>query len=223
MSWIGFIAIIAAFFVTHSIPVRPAVKSQLVVILGPRGFTFMYSFLSLAMLWLLIWAAGQAPFVPLWDVAVWQKYVTLVGMFAVCLLLAVSIGRPNPFSFGGAKNDQFDSKRPGIVGWARHPLLVALALWAGLHLVPNGDLAHIILFGVFLGFALLGQKIIDARKQRAVGSGIWQALVSEVKTAPLLQSPVSFRHLALRLFGGVFVYMGLILIHPWLLGVSPLP
>nr|WP_299880523.1 NnrU family protein [uncultured Sulfitobacter sp.] len=41
----------------------------------------------------------------------------------------MSLGRPNPFSFGGSRNAQFDPAHPGLVRFMRHPLLVALALW----------------------------------------------------------------------------------------------
>lgn len=223
MSWTGFAIVFALFFATHSIPVRPAIKSRLVSKLGTRGFTSAYSVLSLMMLWLLIYAADRAPFLPLWDIAIWQKYVTLAGMFAVCMLLAASIGRPNPFSFGGARNNQFDPASPGILRWTRHPLLVALAVWAGLHLLPNGDLAHVILFGVFLGFALLGQKIIDRRKKRTLGHSQWQNLTDEIRITPVIQRPQSIQFLCLRLVVGCLAYIALILAHTWLLGVSPLP
>ncbi|AXI46506.1 NnrU family protein [Sulfitobacter sp. SK012] len=223
MNWIGFAIVFVLFFATHSIPVRPAIKSRLVSKLGSRGFTLAYSVLSLVMLGLLIFAANRAPFVLLWDLAVWQKYVTLVGMFAVCMLLAVSIGRPNRFSFGGARNDQFDTARPGIVRWTRHPLLVALALWAGLHLLPNGNLAHVILFGVFLGFAILGQGIIDRRKKRTIGHSHWQDLINEISITPVIQSLQPFQFLCLRLLAGCLAYMALIFAHTLLLGVSPLP
>ena len=113
------------------------------------GFTLAYSALSLAVLTWVIGAAGRAPYVPLWQWAPWQNHVVLVVMALVCLLLALSIGRPNPFSFGGARNQDFDPHVPGIIRLHRHPLLLALGLWAFAHTLPNGDLAHVILFGVF--------------------------------------------------------------------------
>ena len=61
MGWAGFAAVFAGFFVTHSVPVRPGAKERLVSLLGPRGFGLACSALSLAMLALLIRAAGAAP------------------------------------------------------------------------------------------------------------------------------------------------------------------
>ena len=166
MSWLAFGTVFIAFFLTHSVPMRPRVKAWLVSLLGQRGFTLAYSVLSTGMLMSLIFAAGDAPFVLLWDQLPWQKHVTLWGMLVVCLLLAFTFGCPNPFSFGGTRNERFDAAHPGLVRWTRHPLLLALALWSGLHLLPNGDLAHVIVFGSFAAFALAGMKIIDRRKRR---------------------------------------------------------
>jgi uncharacterized membrane protein len=103
ISWPLFALTFAAFFVTHTVPVRPKVKVRLQRLLGPRGFTLAYSLLSLCMLGAVIAAAAHAPYVQLWPQAVWQHYVVAVGMLAVCLLLALAIARPNPFSFGGRK------------------------------------------------------------------------------------------------------------------------
>ena len=142
-------------------------------------------------------------------------------MGPVCLILALSIGRPNPFSFGGARNDQFDPARPGIVRLSRHPLLAALALWAAAHVVPNGDLAHVILFGTFAAFALLGGRLIDRRKRREMGPE-WQRMHDRVVDAPLLSASPSGGTL-LRLVAGTALYGALLWAHPFLFGVSPLP
>jgi uncharacterized membrane protein len=216
MDWLEFTAAFAAFFLTHSIPLRPAVRPHLQRALGRRGFTLAYSALSLAVLGWLIAAAGRAHFVPLWNWAPWQLLVPLVVMLPVCLILSLAIARPNPFSFGGVRNETFDPARPGIVRLNRHPLLLALALWATAHVVPNGDLAHVILFGTFSGFALLGQRLIDRRKRHQMGED-WDALAAKVKRAAPLPLPLP------RLVAGLALYLLLIAAHPILFGVSPLP
>jgi uncharacterized membrane protein len=216
MDWLEFTAAFAAFFLTHSIPLRPAVRPHLQRALGRRGFTLAYSALSLAVLGWLIAAASRAPYVQLWNWGPWQLLVPLVVMLPVCLILSLAIARPNPFSFGGARNETFDPARPGIVRLNRHPLLLALALWATAHVVPNGDLAHVILFGTFTGFALLGQRVIDRRRRREMGKD-WDVLAAKVKAAAPLPLPLP------RLAMGVALYVLLIAAHPVLIGVSPLP
>lgn len=221
MGWSEFALAYAMFFVSHSLPVRPPLRPWLQARLGAFGFTLAYSILSLAVLAWLIAAAGRAPHVTLWNWAPWQAYVPLIVMGPVCAILALSIGHPNPFSFGGARNHLFDPARPGIMRWWRHPLLAALSLWAAAHLLPNGNLAHVILFGTFAAFALLGGRLIDRRKRREMGPE-WQRVRDRVAEAPLLLASPSAGTL-LRLAAGVALYGTLLWAHPFLFGVSPLP
>ncbi len=218
MGWTEFAAALGVFLLSHAVPVRPPVKPWLVGLLGQRGFTLSYSLLSLAVLAWLIAAAGRAPFVMLWAWKPWHNHLVLAVMAVVCLILALAIGRPNPFSFGGTNNAAFDPARPGIVGWMRHPLLAALALWAGAHAFANGTLAHVLMFGIFAAFALLGRRLIDRRRQREMGPE-WRRLrrviVRPGAGAVMLGQP-------LRLVAGGALYLVLILIHPLLFGVSPI-
>ena len=158
---------------------------------------------------------------PLWDWASWQAQVPLVVMLPACLILALAIGRPNPFSFGGARNDHFDPAQAGIVRLTRHPLLLVLSLWALAHVVPNGDLAHVILFGVFAIFAAFGGRLVDRRRQREMGAE-WRSLRTEVTSSAGNARPVSWAGVIVRVVTGVALYVGLIWVHPWLFGVSPL-
>lgn len=219
--WTEYVVAFVAFFATHASPVRPPLRPWLVARLGQRGFTLAYSALSLAVLTWLIAAAGRAPHVPLWNWAPWQVHVPLVVMLPVCLILSFSIARPNPFSFGGARNDRFDPLRPGIVRWSRHPLLLALALWAAAHIVPNGDLAHVILFGTFAGFAIFGGRMIDGRKRRELPAE-WKHLRLAVAGAPVLSWSTSGGTLV-RLSMGTVLYATLLWLHPIIFGVSPIP
>lgn len=221
MGWLEFAAAYAALFATHSLPLRPPLRPLLQTALGRRGFTLAYSALSLAVLVWLIGAAGRAPFVPLWGWAPWQVYVPLLAMLPVCLILSLAIAQPNPFSFGGARNETFAPASPGIVRLHRHPLLLALALWAAAHAVPNGDLAHLILFGTFAIFAALGTCLVDRRRQREMG-GNWQELRSAVARAPLWPPSLTGDQ-AMRLVIGGLLYAALIWLHPAVIGVSPLP
>jgi uncharacterized membrane protein len=223
MGWTGFAVAFAAFFLTHALPVRPPLRPWLVARLGPRGFGLAYSALSVAVLAWLIAAAGRAPHVPLWTWAPWQGHVPLVAMLPVCLIVALAVGRPNPFSFGGARNDGFDAGRPGIVRLTRHPLLLALAVWASAHVVPNGDVAHVILFGTFALFALFGGRLVDRRKRRERGAAEWARLERLRRSAPLVTRPRSWPALGLRLVAGAALYAALLWLHPWVIGVSPLP
>ncbi|MDK3074585.1 NnrU family protein [Sedimentitalea sp. JM2-8] len=209
--WGEYAAAWTVFLLSHAIPVRPPVKPWLVARLGAAGFGIAYSVLSLAILIWLIGAAQRAPFVELWPRAGWQNHVTLAAMILACLVLALALARPNPFSFGGAHDDRFDPDNPGIVGLTRHPVLAALALWALGHLVPNGDLAHVLMFGGFACFALLGMRLIDRRRQGTMGRDTWRALLPRRGLA----GPFSLR----RGLAGLLLAGLLVALHPFVIGV----
>lgn len=226
--WSEFAAAWALFLATHAPPARPAARARLEAALGPRGYLVGYVAVSVAALAWLIGAAGRAPFVPLWDYAPWRAWAPPVLMAPACLLTAFGIAAPNPLSFGGARNAAFAPDRPGIAGAARHPLLWALALWSGAHLIANGDLAHAILFGGFLGFSLLGMRAIDARLRRRLGSAAWDRLAARSSGAPLAalldgRWRPRDRPSGLRLAAAGALWAGLALAHPWIIGVPALP
>lgn len=211
--WAEFAAAFAAFLLSHAVPVRPPVRPWLVARLGARGFGIAYSVLSLALLAWLIGAAVRAPYLPLWFPPLWGPWAVLAAMTAACLLLALALGRPIPLSFGGARNGAFDPQRPGAAGLVRHPVLAALALWAFAHLVPNGDLAHVILFGSLGGFALAGMALIDRRRRREAGAAEWARLAALTRAGRgrgLL--------LPLRLLIGLAAVPALVWLHPWIAG-----
>jgi uncharacterized membrane protein len=141
-------------------------------------------------------------------------------MLPVCLILTLSITRPNPFSFGGVRNERFDPDRPGIIRLTRHPLLLALTLWAAAHVMPNGDLAHVILFGTFTTFAVLGGRLIDRRKRHEMGAE-WHRMRAAIDSAPLLSPPASWRGAGIRLVLAFGLYGALLGMHPVFFGVSP--
>lgn len=214
--WGGFIVAFAAFFASHAIPVRPAVKSRIVAVIGARGFSLVYSALSVAVLGWIIAAAAHAPYLKLWPRAAWQTWVPLLAMVPASVIVALALGRPNPLSFGGARNADFDPNHPGIVGWMRHPLLWAIGLWAAAHMVPNGDLAHVILFGTFVGFSALGMVMIDRRKRRQMGAD-WSRLTQTARRVEI--TPGGLGRVAL----GLGLYGLLIWLHGPVIGISPLP
>lgn len=217
MDWLPFALALAAFLVSHALPVRPQIKARLTAWLGPQGFTAGYSALSLGALIWVIRAAGQAPHVPVWPRTTALIHCALALMLGACVLIALAIGRPNPFSFGGA--GQFDPTRPGLTRLTRHPLLAALALWALAHMLANGDLAHVLLFGSFATFALIGPRLIDRRKR----SPDWQKLKSTVAQQPLRSALPLTANTLVRLAAALAIYGMLVWLHPMVIGVSPLP
>lgn len=220
MGWTEFGAVFAAFYIFHSVPVRPPVRPWLVARLGHAGFGVAYSVLSLAMLAAVFVAAARAPFVPLWPEPPGAGWLVLAAMVSAGMILGLGLFRPNPFSFGGRRNATFDPARPGLLRYLRHPVLAAFLLWAGAHLVVNGDLAHVVMFGSFALFALLGMRLIDRRRQREMGAEAWRSTVAQMRAAPHSPPGATALRIAGALCGAFIGVVLLMLLHPWFAGVD---
>jgi uncharacterized membrane protein len=54
---------------------------------------------------------------------------------------------------------------PGhIKTWAKHPMLAGIKIWAFAHLLSNGDLGSILLFGSFLAWAVYARIVVKQRE-----------------------------------------------------------
>jgi uncharacterized membrane protein len=220
---------LTAFFVSHVVPARPAIRQSLQRHLGRVGYGVIYSTVSLGILAWLIAAARNAPHVQLWNFEPWQLWVPNVVMPFVCVLIAFGIAAPNPFSIAGRGSASFDPNRPGIAGITRHPLLLAITLWALAHMVPNGDAAHVLLFGLFALFGIAGIAALDGRKRKQWGKTLWAERAAKTSAFPfaaLLEGRVRLRELRLdpwRAVAALVLYVALLEAHPIVIGVSPLP
>jgi uncharacterized membrane protein len=100
---------------------------------GGKALVAGASFVALA---LMIWGYRGADFVPLWTPPAWATHVNnLLMVFAVYLFAA-------------------DGVRAWITRRVRHPQLTAVLVWAVAHLLVNGDLAALVLFGGLFVWAL---------------------------------------------------------------------
>ncbi|SMG48853.1 NnrU family protein [Paracoccus sp. J56] len=169
MEWGEFALALAAFLGSHVIPAR--FREPLIRTLGRRGYVIGYSLLSLALMYWLILAAARAPFVEIWPQEPWMRWLANIAM-PIAVLAALT---------------------GGMAG-----LMAGFTLWGAAHLIANGDLAHVILFGLLLAYALFGLAISLRRG--------W---------ALRLTWP--------RLALAVLIWAGLFHLHPMVIGVSPAP
>ena len=89
---------------------------------------------------------------------------------------------------------------------AKHPMLVAVKLWAFAHLLSNGSAADLLLFGSILAWAVLDRISLKRRTPR-----------------PLPSAPPSRWNDAIAIVGGLVVYVAFLQwAHLRLFGVSPL-
>ena len=224
----AFLAALAIFLASHSIPAVPRVRSALVRALGERTYLILYGTVSIVLLGWLIVAARQAPYLPLWSPALWQYWIPLSVMPAALFLLTGGIICPNPLSVG-FRARRFDGAEPGIVGITRHPILWGFALWAGSHMVPNGDVVSVVMFGGFAAFAIASIPMIDRRKRRQLGRQAWTALAKRTTALPFagLTEPEHAwrwpnRTLALTAALSFVAYGFVLELHAWLFGPDPM-
>lgn len=222
MAWFEFLLSLAAFIGSHLVPARPRLKARLVARLGRGGYGAAFGILSLVLLVWVIAAAGRAPFVPLWDQAGWMRWLANLAVPAAFLLAVLAVGVPNPLSFGG-RAEGFDPAEPGIAGVARHPLLWAMAIWALAHMLVNGDLAHVILFGLFAAYAFAGMRMIDMRNRRLYGAAEWQRLAQGTSNIPFAGNWRGYRPPVWRLALAVAVWLAIWHAHLPVIGVDPRP
>ncbi|SCA55687.1 putative NnrU family protein [Candidatus Terasakiella magnetica] len=204
---------IAVFIAAHIIPSYRPLRQGLVEMMGEKLFMSIYGIISLALFIWLLQSYLAAPYQELWVIQSWMRHVVLFVMFWVCLLLVCTFSQPNPFSLGlGAKG--FDQQHPGIVGLTKHPAFVAFALWAFVHILPNGDVASVLFFALMGALSLYGPMSLNAKRKARMGQEEWHRLEAEVaKSWP----KIGLR----RWLVAAVLYAGLVLAHEPVIGVMP--
>ena len=158
-----FILALLAFLALHSVPAVPAIRGRLVAALGRRVYLVLYSLASLVALAWVFHAAFQLDHVELWPPASWQVWVPMVLTPIAFFLLVAGLISPNPVSVSFRRSGV---EAGAILAITRHPVLWGFILWAASHVVPNGDLRSLILFGVFALFAVFGIVMSERRNRQ---------------------------------------------------------
>ncbi len=160
---IQFLLALALFLALHSIPAIPAIRQRLVARLGRRAYLGLYSLVSLLALGLVFHTAFQLDYVELWTPTAWQAWFAIILSPIGFFLILAGLLSPNPASVTLRRV----ADRPGaIVAITRHPVLWGFLLWAVGHIIANGDLRSLILFGSFALFAVLGMAMADRRSRK---------------------------------------------------------
>lgn len=103
-------------------------------------------------------------------------------VFIAFLFAVIGIMTPSPTKVGMESRLDPEMAR-GMVRITRHPFLWGVALWAVTHLIVNGDLASLILFGTFLVLTIGGTAAIDAKRRRKSPEQ-WERFVQVTSSVP---------------------------------------
>jgi len=127
-------------------------RKALIARLGLMPWKAIYSLLSLAGLLLIVYGYGEARATPisLWPVSTGARHAaSLLTLFSFILLAAAYVPRNR------------------IKARLRHPMVLAVKTWALAHLLANGTLADLLLFGGFLVWAVLSFRAARGRDREA--------------------------------------------------------
>lgn len=152
------------FLGSHSLRMlAPGVREAGFRSLGPIGWRIAFSLVSIAGFLLLLYGYGQARSDPtlLWLAPTWSRHLASLLTLPAFVLVTAAYVPGNHYK--------------AAIG---HPMLAGVKLWALAHLLANGALHDVILFGSFLAWAV-ADFAISRRRDRASGqryaAGRWLA------------------------------------------------
>ncbi|MFN4024835.1 MAG: NnrU family protein [Hyphomonas sp.] len=160
--------------------------------LGAGPYMGLYSLVAIAGFVLIVWGYGAARPAPILYVPpVWMAHLNLVLMLPAMILLAAAY-----------------TPTGRIRKAVKHPMLAAVKIWALGHLLANGELNSVLLFGSFLAYGVIDR--IAVKKRGDIGPGP--------------DAPVSAMGDLTAVVIGTAAYAAILLwLHPILFGVAALP
>lgn len=186
------IAGLIVFLGVHSVRiVADDWRTRTIARMGENPWKGVYSLLSIAGFVLLVWGYGEARQlgVVLYDPPVFTRHIAGLLMLVSLVLLAAAY-----------------VPRNHIKARIGHPMIVGVKVWAFAHLLANGRLSDVVLFGAFLAWAVV--DFIAARKRdRRLGT---------------VYPAGNMLGTGLTLLGGVILWGVFVAgLHLWLIGVPP--
>ena len=148
---------LAIFFLVHLLPTAPDMRRGLIERFGKTPYLLAFSLVSLVGFGLIVAGFAKLQVMPgknpeIWSPPAFMRHITMTLMLFAFILLAAA----------------YIPSR--IRTYARHPMLLAIKLWALGHLLVNGDLGSIVLFGSFLAWAVFDR--ISVKRRAASGLAV---------------------------------------------------
>ena len=184
------------FIGSHAFSMAREPRARAIARLGEGPYKGLYSLVSLIGLALIVWGFGAyraGGYTQVWNPPVWTRHLAvLLVWFAFVAFAAAYL--------------------PGRIRRAlKHPMLAGLKIWALAHLLANGDLGSMLLFGGLLAWAVVA-RISTKRRDEVLDHG-----------GPATD-PAGWRNDILAIAIGTAAYLVfLIWLHPLLIGVPALP
>lgn len=180
------------FLGMHAVTMKRDLRAQLIERFGAGGYRGLYSAVSILGFLLLIYGYGlqrAAGYTVVWDPPVWTRHLALLLNLPIFILLGVG-------------------KRPSwLLSRVKHPMLLAVKIWATAHLLANGDLGSMLLFGGFLAWAVMARISTKRRPE-------------EIARSAAMANVAFGRRDVIAIVAGLALYVVFALwLHPLLIGV----
>jgi uncharacterized membrane protein len=133
------------FLATHVFVTMRETRSAAIARVGMNAYRALFSIVSLVSLALIIWGYRNTPWIQVWSPPAFMRHIT-IGLMLLASIALVAYFIPSH-----------------IKAWLKHPLLVAAKTWAFAHLLVNGDLGSIVMFGVFLAWGVYARIAANKR------------------------------------------------------------
>lgn len=136
------------FFGVHTLTTQRDLRARFIASMGEGGYKIFYALVSLAGLALIAWGFAEyrtTGWIDVWNPPKAFKHITVALMLPAVILVVASYIRGR------------------IYTTLKHPMLTGIKLWAAAHLLANGDLGSIILFGSFLAWAVFDRISLKHR------------------------------------------------------------
>ena len=136
------------FFGVHTLTIQRKLRAQVIVATGEGGYKIGYTLASFVGLALIIWGFAlyrATGWYDVWTPPTFLKHITVGLMLPAVIMVVASYIRGR------------------IYTTLKHPMLTGIKLWAAAHLLANGDLGSIILFGSFLAWAVYDRISLKSR------------------------------------------------------------
>ena len=221
----------ALFLALHTIPTRAAVRDRVVAMIGRNAYMGAFSLLSLGAIIWMSRAFGEAPYGPvLWQLHPVGPAIAVALMPLSLLLLVGGVSTANPTAAVTGDDVTKGGSATGVLRITRHPIMWSIGLWGIAHLLSNGELRAVILFGTLTALAIAGTYTID-RKARARDPAGFDGLAVQTSRLPFAAILAGRQSLGqavretgwLRLGITAALYAATLHLHAWAFGVYALP
>jgi len=136
------------FLGVHTLTTQREMRAQVIAASGEGGYKIGYTLVSLLGFVLIVWGFAHyraTGMLEIWTPPTALKHLAVALMLPAVILVVASYIRGR------------------IYTRLKHPMLAGIKLWAAAHLLANGDLGSIILFGSFLGWAVFDRISLKHR------------------------------------------------------------